>query len=506
MAGNQLSMAPAVQLIGIRKSFGPIRANDGVDLRIAAGEVHGLVGENGAGKSTLMTILYGELAPDAGEIRVAGKPCRFRSPKDAIAAGIGMVHQHFVLVDEFTVVENLLLGHEEGALLGRGTRAAWEYLARMAGELDLTLDGEAVAGSLPVGLRQRLEILKALRAEAKILILDEPTAVLTPKESEGLFAALRRLAAAGRTVVFVSHKLDEIFAITDRVSVMRAGAVVATLETRATDAASLAELMIGRPLAPRGRAPASTPGPPVLAVDELSAEGGPDGVSLAGISFTVGAGEIVGVAGVAGNGQSELLRALAGIMPMTGRLGIGGVAAAHLDVEGRRALGLAHIPEDRLLAGLVSEFSAEESAILGDQRRLPFARGCFAAPDAITAAARRYIADYGVRPPDPKARTGSLSGGNQQKLVCAREMERSPRVLVVGQPTRGLDIAASSFIHERLLTLKGAGTAILLVSADLDELRLLCDRILVMLDGQIVGALGAEASAREIGLLMGGVG
>ena len=498
--------APFVEFTGIRKSFGAIRANDGVDLRVAPGEVHGLVGENGAGKSTLMAILYGELMPDAGEIRLAGRPCRFRSPRDAIAAGIGMVHQHFVLVDNLTVVENLALGREGGVLIGRGVREARDYLAWAARELDLALDGDALAGALPVGLRQRLEILKALRGEAKILILDEPTAVLTPGECERLFAALRRLAAAGRSVFFVSHKLDEIFAATDRVSVMRAGAVAATLETGATDRAALAELMIGRPFAPPARASAPALGPPVLEAEDLSADGGRDGVALRGIGLAVQAGEILGIAGVAGNGQSELLAALAGIIPMAGQVRIGGVPAAHLGVAGRRALGLAHIPEDRLAAGLVAEFSAEESALLGDQRRPPFARGALLAPHAITAAASRYMALYDIRPPDPKARTGALSGGNQQKLVCAREMERAPRVLLVGQPTRGLDIAASAFIHDRLLALQRAGAAILLVSADLDELRLVCDRILVLLDGRIVGAFGAEASPREIGLLFAGRG
>jgi len=489
---------PAVLCRAIHKRFGAVRANDGVDLSVARGTVHGVIGENGAGKSTLMGLLYGHFAPDAGEIRIHGQRVRWRSPKDAIAAGIGMVHQHFVLVETFSVLENLLLGCEEGTLLRGGTRRVREDLLRFARDLGLALDPDAVAGTLPVGLRQRLEILKALRGGAEILILDEPTAVLTPQESERLFAVLRRLAKEGRTVLLVTHKLREILAATDRVTVMRAGRVIATLETAASDAESLAELMIGGRLPPRERRPAAAPGAPVLEVEALTAPG------LRGISFSVCASEIVGIAGVAGNGQSELLAAVAGTTPMQGSLRLAGMEMAALDVEARRALGLAHIAEDRLGMALIAEFTVEETAILGDQRRPPFAGRWFAAPAAITAAARRCMADYDVRPPEPKVRTASLSGGNQQKLVCAREMTRRPRCLIVGQPTRGVDIAASDFIHRRLVALKEAGTAILLVSADLDEIRALADRILVMEGGRIVGALGPAASERELGLLMGG--
>jgi ABC-type uncharacterized transport system ATPase subunit len=500
---------PAAECRGTHKRFGAIRANDGVDLTVASGTVHGIIGENGAGKSTLMGLLYGHFPPDAGEITIRGRPVRFRSPKDAITAGIGMVHQHFVLVETFTVLENLLLGCEGGALLRGAARSVREDLARFARDFDLALDPDAIAGALPVGLRQRLEILKALRGGADILILDEPTAVLTPQESERLFAVLRRLAGEGRTVLLVTHKLKEVLAVTDRVSVMRAGRIVATLDTAATDAESLAELMIGRRLRPGDTRPHPTPRPregeggegvgaPVLEVEELTAPG------LRDVSFSVGAGEIVGIAGVAGNGQSELLMAIAGLVPVRGSLRIAGHQAASLDVDARRALGLAHIAEDRLGMALITEFTAEENAILGDQRRAPFARGWLAAPGAITEAARRRMEEYDVRPAEPKAPTGTLSGGNQQKLVCAREMGRQPLCLIVGQPTRGVDIAASDFIHRRLLALKEAGTAMLLVSADLDEIRALADRILVMEGGRIAGALGPAASERELGVLMGG--
>jgi general nucleoside transport system ATP-binding protein len=505
---SEAAAPAAIDCRGVHKRFGTIRANDGVDFAVERGTIHGVIGENGAGKSTLMGLLYGHFPPDAGEIRVRGRPVRFSSPRDAIAARIGMVHQHFVQVETFSVLENLLLGGEAGLLLRGGARTAREDLARLGRELDLALDPDAIAGTLPVGLRQRLEILKALRGGADILILDEPTAVLTPQESERLFAVVRRLAGEGRTVLLVTHRLKEVLAVTDRVSVMRAGRVVATLDTAATDAESLAELMIGRRLPPRERHP--HPGPPslagdggegvrpVLEVTEMTAPG------LHGISLSVSAGEIVGIAGVAGNGQTELLQAIVGMIPVGGSLRIAGEQAGALDLTARRALGLAHIAEDRLGMALIAEFTAEENLILGDQRRPPFARGWRTAPAAITSAARLCMQDFDVRPLAPEAPTVSLSGGNQQKLVCAREMGRRPLCLVVGQPTRGVDIAASDFIHRRLLALKEAGTGILLVSADLDEIRALADRVLVMEGGRIAGELRPTASEREFGLMMGG--
>jgi general nucleoside transport system ATP-binding protein len=501
----------AIECRGVHKRFGTIRANDGVDLMVAHSTVHGVIGENGAGKSTLMALLYGHFPPDAGEIRIRGRPVRLRSPKDAIAAGIGMVHQHFVQVETFSVLENLLLGAEGGPLLRGGARPVRAELAQLSGALGLALDPDAIAGTLPVGLRQRLEILKALRGGADILILDEPTAVLTPQESERLFAVLRRLAGEGRTVLLVTHRLTEVLAVTDRVSVMRAGHVVATLDTAATNAESLAELMIGRRLPPRphSRPPPRSPGHarggegseavrPVLEVTDMTAQG------LHGVSFSVGAGEIVGIAGVAGNGQTELLQAIVGLTPVGGSLRIAGQQAGALDLNERRALGLAHIAEDRLGLALIADFTAEENLILGDQRRPPFVRGWRTAPAAITSAARQRMQDFDVRPLAPEVPTASLSGGNQQKLVCAREMGRRPLCLVVGQPTRGIDIAASAFIHNRLLALKETGTGILLVSADLDEIRALADRLLVMEGGRIAGELGPTASEREFGLMMGG--
>jgi general nucleoside transport system ATP-binding protein len=496
-------LTPAVECRGLHKRFGAIRANDGVDLVVRRGEVHGIIGENGAGKSTLMGLLYGHLKPDAGELLIHGRAVRFRSPKDAIAAGIGMVHQEFVLVETFTVLENLLLTDAGGPWLRKAAERVRGELARSARDLDLTLDPDAIVGALPVGLRQRVEILKALMPGADLLILDEPTAVLTPDEGERLFWLLRRLASEGRTVLFVTHKLREVLAVTDRVSVMRGGRIVATLDTATTDAQILGELMIGRRLPGRERPGRSVPGAPMLEVTGLVAQGA-SGVRLHDIGFRVRAGEIVGLAGIAGNGQSELLRALAGMIPMAGSVKIAGHEAGYLGVAARRTLGLAHIPEDRLEMGLIGEFTAAENAILGDHRRPPFARFGLAVPEAIADMAAQHIRDYDIRPAEPNAPAGALSGGNQQKLLCAREIARQPRCLIAAEPTRGVDIGAADLIHRRLLALKAAGAAILLVSSDLDEIRALADRILVIESGRIAGSLGPDASPRELGLMMGG--
>jgi simple sugar transport system ATP-binding protein len=497
---------PAVELRGIGKSFGATAANRDVDLVVAHGSIHGLVGENGAGKTTLMNILYGYHQPDRGEIRLSGRAVALRSPADAIAHGIGMVHQHFMLVDRFTVLDNLLLGAEGDCWLGGAKRARSE-LARLADEYGLAVDPEAVIEDLPVGLQQRVEIIKALFRGAEILILDEPTAVLTPQEADHLFRILRGLAANGKTIILVTHKLREVMAVTDRVTVMRHGAVVAERMTGETDEAELAALMVGRQVALRQMRSPRRPGTPVLEVNGLRVVDAGGQALLRDISLTVRAGEIVGIAGIAGNGQSELLAALAGLVaPASGRIRLSGEDVAALEARARRRRGIFHIPEDRLRAGLVPALTAAECTILGDQREKCCSGRVLLRHDAIRAATLSRMRDYDVRPTDPDLRASLFSGGNQQKLVCAREMAEHPILLLVGQPTRGVDIGAIEFIHRRLLALRDAGAAILLVSVELDEIRALSDRILVMAGGAIVGELPPDSDERALGLLMAGIG
>jgi ABC-type uncharacterized transport system ATPase subunit len=498
---------PAVAFDGIAKRFGAVAANDGVIFAVAAGAIHGIVGENGAGKSTLMSILYGYYQPDAGRILLDGAPVRIVDSAEAIARGIGMVHQHFVLVDDFTVLENVVLGVEGGFRLRDGAQAARRRLAELEAAYGLAVDPDAIVGALPVGLRQRVEILKALYRGARILILDEPTAVLTPAEAEQLFAILRRLAGEGKTILLITHKLREIMAVTDRVTVMRAGRVVADLETAATDEAALAELMVGRK-------PAAAPVPATarrvgvrLEARGLTLRDRAGICRLDQVDLALRGGEILGVAGIAGNGQSELLEALAGLISAEGKLLWDGQAVPARDrARTLRRLGLAHIPEDRLRMGLIAGFEAWESAILGYQRMPEHAHRGFLRRRAARAETRRRMAEFDIRPADPLLRSGVFSGGNQQKLIVARETARAPAVLLVGQPTRGVDIGAIERIHARLRALKAAGTAILLVSSELDEILALSDRILVMAGGRITGALDrAEATERRIGLMMAGL-
>ncbi len=501
--------APAIELVAISKRFGPVQANRAVSLSVAAGTIHGVVGENGAGKSTLMSILYGFYEADSGEVLIAGSRRAIASPADAIAAGIGMVHQHFMLVETLSVVENVVLGAEGGAWLGGGLARARAELARLSRDYGLSIDPDAIVGELGVGLRQRIEILKALYRGADILILDEPTAVLTPPEADQLFVLLRALKAAGKTVILITHKLREIMAITDAVSVMRRGEMVAHFETAATSPAELAEAMVGRRVLlrvekePRGR------GAPVLEIAGLELEDAQGVSRLAEIGLTLHAGEIVGVAGVAGNGQSELLDVLAGlIQPSRGVIRLNGAILNAVDRNPAklRRLGLMHIPEDRQKAGLVTAFSGAENAILGYQDDPAFRTGPLLSPSRIAAHAREAFAAYDVRPPDPALKTANFSGGNQQKIVLAREIERAPKVLLVGQPTRGVDIGAIEFIHRRLIALRDAGVAILLVSVELEEVMALSDRIVAMCGGRIMGERTAEsANERDLGLLMAGV-
>jgi simple sugar transport system ATP-binding protein len=496
---------PAVELVGIDKRFGSVHANKSIDLRIAAGTIHGIVGENGAGKSTLMNILYGFYQADSGSIRVAGRECRIETPEDAIEAGIGMVHQHFMLVEPFTVLENLLLGAEGGATLAAGAARARAELARLEREYALDVDLDAVVRDLPVGIQQRVEILKALFRGAQVLILDEPTGVLTPQETDHLFRILRSLRDQGRTVVLITHKLREIMAVTDNVSVMRQGEMVAHRPTSATSTGELAELMVGRKVLLRVEKTPARPGTPILEVERLVVRDGAGVTRVKGISFDVRGGEIVGIAGVAGNGQSELLEALSGCRPVAeGRIAINGRALSHASLG--RTAGLGHVPEDRLRMGLVRDFPAYENAILGYQVDPDYSRHGFLNRRGIVGTCLRWMRGYDVRPNDAELKAASFSGGNQQKLVLAREMEHDPDLLLVGQPTRGVDIGAIEFIHKRLIAMRDQGKAVLLVSVELDEILSLADRILVMFDGTITGELApGEADERRIGLLMAGV-
>jgi ABC-type uncharacterized transport system ATPase subunit len=505
--GGHHHMTPAIELIGIDKRFGSVHANKDVTLTIGQGSIHGIIGENGAGKSTLMSILFGFYHADKGEIRVKGKPFRIRSSSDAIALGIGMVHQHFMLVDPFTVLENVVLGAEGGALIGPALDKARAELTRLAKEYELDVDPDAVIGELPVGLQQRVEILKALFKGAETLILDEPTGVLTPDEADHLFRILGTLRDQGKTVILITHKLREIMAITDRVSVMRRGEVVANFETRNTNVGQLADAMVGRHVLLSVEKGKASPGEIVLEVKNLTWKD-PKGIArVDSVSFNVRKGEIVGIAGVSGNGQSELLDVIAGITkPTSGQVIFEGKDIGILgDPAHVRDEGLAHVPEDRQHRGLIGSFDASESMILGWHRQDALGHGFHLDRDKVIARARSEMEAFDVRPPDPFLKCSKFSGGNQQKIIIAREMLSDPDLLVVGQPTRGVDIGAIEFIHKRLIALRDQGKAILLVSVELDEIRSLSDRILVMFAGRIMGERGPDADERDLGLLMAGV-
>ena len=497
----------------ICKRFGDLRANDEVSLCVARGTVHGIVGENGAGKSTLMSILYGFYQADSGEIEIEGQAARIRDSHDAIALGIGMVHQHFMLVETFTALDNVLLGAEPGWRLGPARQRVKRELEALMQRTGLQVRLDAVVETLPVGERQRLEILKALYRGARILILDEPTAVLTPAETETLFATLRQLREGGTTILLISHKLKEIEALCDRVTVMRAGRVV--LDTAMADSSldGLAEAMVGRRVQ-LGRqdhaAAAPSTAPPLLAAQGLRLRDADGVLRLDEVSLVLRPGEIVGVAGVSGNGQSELLDMLAGLgVPDAGRLELGGQVfepGRWLTPARARRLKLAHVPEDRHRRGLVLPFAAWESAALGYHRLARYAQRGWARRGAMHGDAAKMMADYDVRPPLPELRSAKFSGGNQQKLVLAREALHQPAVLLVGQPTRGVDIGAIEFIHRRLRAMRDAGGAVLLVSSELDEILALADRVLVMACGRITGELPiAQCSEAALGRLMAGV-
>jgi ABC-type uncharacterized transport system ATPase subunit len=500
----------AIELIKINKSFGPVHANKDIDLAVRRGSVHGIVGENGAGKSTLMSILYGFYTADSGEIRVDGTPHAITDSRHALALGIGMVHQHFMLVDNFSILENVVLGVEDNALLGPSLARARKELVRLAKEYRLDVDPDAIIEDVSVGTQQRVEILKALYRGADVLILDEPTGVLTPSEADDLFRVLNELRDQGKTIILITHKLREIMAITDYVSVMRQGEMVATLKTSETNPGAIAELMVGRRVLLRVEKGPATPGEVFLSVENLVVKDDLGITRVKDVSFTVRGGEIVGIAGVAGNGQSELLESVSGMRDQSG--GTVRLKGNPLSLEGddgadrARRAGLAHVPEDRQRMGLVTAFEEWENAILGYQDDEAYGNWWILDIDAARAKARERIAQFDIRPANERLKTANFSGGNQQKIVLAREMSSNPDVLIVGQPTRGVDIGAIEFIHNQIIKMRDAGKAILLVSVELDEIRSLADRILVMFDGHIVGeADPATATEGELGLMMAGI-
>ena len=512
------AVAVAVRMTGIHKRFGPVRANEAVSLAVAAGSVHALVGENGAGKSTLMSLLYGLYAPDSGTIEVFGEKANLRSTHDAIALGLGMVHQHFMLVDNLTALENVMLGAEPGFLLGRAEAAVRPKLQSLMASTGLRVDLDARSGDLPVGDRQRLEIIKVLFRGARVLILDEPTAVLTPQETLHLFEVLSRLRAQGTTVILITHKLDEVMRLADRVTVMRGGHVVHECAVEETSAAQLAEAMVGRKVnigRPRDAGVEVGPGSPfmgagsdiVLEARGLQVRDALGVTRLHDIDLALRAGQIVGVAGVSGNGQSELLEALSGLrVPQQGLLTLAGESFSPtrwLTPRTARRLRLAHVPEDRHARAMVMEFAAWESGVLGYEGLPAYSGGGFLRRRRMRGDTDAMMERFDVRPRAPELASGRFSGGNQQKLVLARELGQSPRVLLVGQPTRGVDIGAIEFIHGQLRALRAAGCAILLVSSELEEILSLADRVLVMNAGRITGERPIEAcSETELGLLM----
>ncbi|WEF25001.1 ABC transporter ATP-binding protein [Paracoccus sp. S3-43] len=513
--GRLETAAPAaIELRGISKAFGPVQANRDIDLRVERGTIHGIIGENGAGKSTLMSILYGFYKPDSGEILVGGRALTIADSQTAIRAGIGMVFQHFKLVPNFTVLENIILGAEDGRLLRPSLAKARGVLKRLAQEYELNVDPDERVENLSVGHQQRVEILKALYRQADILILDEPTGVLTPAEADHLFRILESLRAEGKTIILITHKLREIMAITDSVSVMRRGEMVASVKTADTSPEELAELMVGRKVLLNVQKAPATPGAPVLEIRNLRLVDAAGVERLRGIDMEIRAGEILGIAGVSGNGQTQLLEILGGYPEKGSRLsGEIRINGAPLPLSGgacnaaeRRHRGIGHIPEDRQAEGLIMDFAAWENIAFGYHDAPEYGRSLLMDRDAIRRDAQGKIARFDVRPPTCDLAARNFSGGNQQKIVVAREIEHNPDLLLIGQPTRGVDIGAIEFIHKRIVDLRDAGKAILLVSVELDEILSLSDRIAVMFDGRIMGErLPGQATTGELGLLMAGI-
>jgi simple sugar transport system ATP-binding protein len=499
---------PVLELRGITKRFPGVLANDGVDIDLRRGEIHALLGENGAGKSTLMNILFGLYRPDEGEILLGGRRASFSSAREAIEAGIGMVHQHFMLIPVMTVAENIVLGHEPvtgGVFLDE--RAARKRVEDVARTFKFAVDPEARIDEITVGQQQRVEIMKALYRNANILILDEPTAVLTPQEASDLFEILDTLRREGISIIFISHKLNEVLEIADRITVLRRGRVIETVPAAGATQESLARAMVGREVLLRVEKPPSEPGETLLAVHDLHVHDERDLETVNGLSLEVRAGEIVGLAGIDGNGQTELVEAIVGLRrPTEGRILVGGADVTREGPRQRIDDGVGHIPEDRHHRGLVLDFSVAENLSLHEYRKPSESRLGWLWPHRIVARARKLIEEYDIRGGGPQTLAGSLSGGNQQKVVVAREIASEPRVLVAAQPTRGLDVGAIEYVHRRLVEERNAGKAVLLVSLELEEIRSLSDRILVVYEGQLVGEYGPETSEEELGLAMTGGG
>jgi len=504
-------VSPILELTNINKSFGHVQANKNINLIINKGTIHGIIGENGAGKSTLMSIVYGLYQADSGKIRVNEKEIKLKSPRDSIESGIGMVHQHFMLVENFTVLENIILGFEGELVFGKNLEKAKNELKNLCDTYKLNIDLDSIISDLSVGFRQRVEILKSLYRGAEIFILDEPTGVLTPQEVDELFKILRSLKEEGKTIVLITHKLNEIMDLTSEVSVMRQGEMVGHTKTETTNKEKLAEMMVGRNVLLRINKSEAKKGDIIFSVKNLTVKDDLGITRVKNVSLDIHAGEILGLAGVTGNGQTEFLEALSGIRKVeSGEIRLRGEKIAdqkiYLDPRNLKEKGLAHIPEDRQRMGLITDFKAYENLIFGYHDQEPYSKSSIFNEKEIISYSQRVMEEYDVRPTSPQLITSNFSGGNQQKIILSRELNENPKVLLIGQPTRGVDIGAIEFIHQRLIDMRNKGTAILLVSVELDEVLSLSDRIAVMFDGNIVGEkINKDVTDRELGLLMAGV-